>query len=130
MILMMIVKMVVLGMVMVVVMMILMVVVVMTMVMVVVVMMMMLTIKTMMMQVGMILASYICCNLPAMIITMVDPIGQKLPEVIMMIMIMVIAKMIITKLMMLQAHLPILTLLWLSGVVNPIVYVVFNPMYR
>ena len=85
---------------------------------------------TMMLQVGMILASYICCNLPAMIITMVDPIGQKLPEVIMMIMIMVIAKMIITKLMMLQAHLPILTLLWLSGVVNPIVYVVFNPMYR
>jgi len=56
----------------------------------------------------MILASYICCNLPAMIITMVDPNGQKMPE----------------------AHLPILTLLWLSGVVNPIVYVVFNPMYR
>ena len=32
-------------------------------------------------QVVMILASYICCNLPAMIITMVDPNGQKLPEV-------------------------------------------------
>lgn len=32
-------------------------------------------------QVVMILASYICCNLPAMIITMVDPNGQKMPEV-------------------------------------------------
>ena len=36
-------------------------------------------------QVGMILASYICCNLPAMIITMVDPIGQRWPEVMMRI---------------------------------------------
>ena len=45
-------------------------------------------IMTMMVQVGMILASYVCCNLPAMIITMVDPIGQKLPEVIMMIIVL------------------------------------------
>ena len=29
-----------------------------------------------------------------------------------------------------QAHLPTLVLLWMSGVMNPVVYVVFNPLYR
>ena len=49
-------------------------------VMVMMVMLVVMILMTMMVQVGMILASYICCNLPAMIITMVDPVGQKLPE--------------------------------------------------
>ena len=58
-----------------------MVVVVVVVVMVMMVMLVVMILMTMMVQVGMILASYICCNLPAMIITMVDPVGQKLPEV-------------------------------------------------
>ena len=54
------------------------------------------------------LPSYVCCNLPAMLVMLLDPTGAEAPK----------------------AHLPTYVLLWCSGVVNPVVYLVFNPLYR
>ena len=68
--------------------------------------------------------SYVCCNLPAMIVTLLDPSGEQLPEVRPE---MQKGNKHVTHP---QAHVPTLILLWMSGVVNPVVYVVFNPLYR
>jgi hypothetical protein len=69
--------------------------------------------------VGIILTSYLCCNLPAMVVVLLDPTGNLVPQV-----------PGASTPPPAQAHPPTLLLLWLSGVVNPLVYVLFNPLYR
>ena len=58
--------------------------------------------------VGVIFLSYILCNLPANLVLVLDPSADLVPMV----------------------HIPVYILAWLSPVVNPVVYVLFNQSYR
>ena len=58
--------------------------------------------------VGVIFLSYILCNLPVNLVLVLDPSAEYIPMV----------------------HIPVYILAWLSPVVNPVVYVLFNTSYR
>ena len=58
--------------------------------------------------VGIILLSYVICNLPVNLLLVLDPSAESIPA----------------------AHIPAYILAWISPVVNPLVYVIFNPTYR
>ena len=58
--------------------------------------------------VGVIFLSYVICNLPVNLVLIIDPSAELIP----------------------MAHIPVYILAWLSPVINPCVYVVFNPSYR
>ena len=58
--------------------------------------------------VGVILLSYILCNLPVNLVLVLDPSAEHIPMV----------------------HIPVYILAWLSPIVNPVVYVLFNTSYR
>ena len=58
--------------------------------------------------VGVIFLSYILCNLPVNLVLVLDPSAEYIPMV----------------------HIPVYILAWLSPIVNPVVYVLFNTSYR
>ena len=58
--------------------------------------------------VGVIFLSYILCNLPVNLVLVLDPSAEYIPMI----------------------HIPVYILAWLSPVVSPVVYVLFNTSYR
>ena len=75
--------------------------------------------------VGVIFMSYVICNLPATLVLLIDPSAERIAKVFYL---SIHGNYSYTNTT--QAHIPSYMFAWLSAVINPCVYVIFNPTYR